>query len=211
MNVSERFRSISVIPVITVTDIADAVPLADALVNGGLPAAEVTFRSEGAPETIKNMLQKYPDMLVGAGTVLTLDQALLAFEAGAKFIVAPGLNPRIAEFCQVHAIPFMPGIATATELDQAMNLGFHQVKFFPAEPMGGLRTIKALSAPYHMMEFMPTGGVNLSNAESYLAFSKVYAVGGSWIAPTSLLLEKRFDRIERNAREAAELVKRVRG
>lgn len=188
-----KFREISIIPVITMEGAEKAEALADALMKGGIPAAEVTFRASGAPETIAAMLKKYPDMTVGAGTVLNIEDARKAIDAGAKFIVSPGLNPEVVKYCLDQNIPMMPGIATASEIEQAMALGLHAVKFFPAGPMGGIRTIKALSAPYTKMQFMPTGGVNPSNAAEYLSFERIYAIGGSWIAPSALIQENQFD------------------
>ena len=202
-----QFRKLRVIPVIAMKDADDAEALAKALVDGGLPAAEVTFRTDAAAETIRRMLKAYPDMMVGAGTVLTIENADAAIEAGAKFIVSPGLNPKIVQYCMDKGIPMMPGVATATEIEQAMGFGLKAVKFFPAEAMGGLKTIKALCGPYTEMEFMPTGGVNTANVKDYLAFSKIYAVGGSWIVKNDLLAAKDFAAIEKNAAEAVALTR----
>ena len=202
-----QFRKLRAIPVIAMKDADDAEALAKALVDGGLPAAEVTFRTDAAAETIRRMLKAYPDMMVGAGTVLTIENADAAIEAGAKFIVSPGLNPKIVQYCMDKGIPMIPGIATATEIEQAMGFGLKAVKFFPAEAMGGLKTIKALCGPYTEMEFMPTGGVNTANVKDYLAFSKIYAVGGSWIVKNDLLAAKDFAAIEKNAAEAVALTR----
>ena len=146
-------------------------------------------------------------MMVGAGTVLTIANADAAIEAGAKFIVSPGLNPKIVQYCLEQKIPFIPGVATASEIEQAMDFGLHAVKFFPAEAMGGLKTIKALCGPYTEMEFMPTGGITVANVKDYLAFDKIYAVGGSWIVKNELLAAKDFAAIKKNAAEAAALSK----
>lgn len=208
MNIVNEFKKAGIIPVITIEDAGKAEALAEALVLGGLPVAEVTFRTDAAAEAIRRMSLRYPDMLVGAGTVLTIEDAKRAVNAGAKFIVSPGLNPRIVQFCQEQGMPMCPGVATASEIEQAMELGITAVKFFPAEPMGGLRTIKALSAPYHTMRFMPTGGISVDNAPKYLAYEKIFAVGGSWIASSALLEANDFDRIRENAVKAAELNKR---
>lgn len=205
-----KFKETGVIPVITMNGAEHAEALADALEDGGLPAAEVTFRAAGAPEIIAAMLRKHPDMTVGAGTVLSIQEAQQAIDAGAKFIVSPGLNPRVVEYCRDKGIPMMPGIATATEVEEAMELGLHAVKFFPAGPMGGLTTIKALSAPYRNMQFMPTGGINASNAAEYLAFDHIYAVGGSWVAPAALIQQNQFERIRKNAAEASAIVRQAR-
>ncbi len=208
INIEEEFRTMRVIPVVKLEDPADAEPLADALSEGGLPAAEVTFRTEHAAEGIRRMLEKHPDMLVGAGTVLTIEDAEAAREAGAKFIVAPGFNRKIAEYCIRYQIPYIPGIATPSEIEQVLELGLHAVKFFPAGTMGGLKAIRALSAPYTMIDFMPTGGVNLENAKEYLTFDRIYAVGGSWIAPDALLREKNFEAIRTNAEQAVKELKK---
>lgn len=205
-----KFKEIGVIPVITMNGAEKASELADALERGGLPAAEVTFRAAGTPEIIAAMLKSHPDMTVGAGTVLNIKNAQDAIDAGAAFIVSPGLNPEVVKYCQERNVPVMPGIATATEVEEAMRLGLSAVKFFPAGPMGGLKTIRALSAPYTGMLFMPTGGVNPGNAQEYLSFDRIYAVGGSWVAPASLIQENRFDRIRENAAEAAAIVRKVR-
>ncbi len=201
----EEFRKIKIIPVIALEDANDSENLAKALVEGGLPAAEVTFRTSCAAETIKRMALAYPDMMVGAGTVLSIESADKAIEAGAKFIVSPGLNPEVVKHCLLKGIPVIPGVATATEVEQALGLGLKYLKFFPAEAMGGLKTIKALCGPYTNNEFMPTGGVNTSNVKDYLAFNKIYAVGGTWIASKDLLAKKDFDGIKKLAEQAHEM------
>lgn len=200
-----QFRKLRIIPVIAMQDANDSEALAGALTEGGLPAAEVTFRTPAAAETIRRMCAAHPDMMVGAGTVLTIANADAAIEAGAKFIVSPGLNPKIVQYCLEQKIPFIPGVATASEIEQAMDFGLHAVKFFPAEAMGGLKTIKALCGPYTEMEFMPTGGVTVANVKDYLAFDKIYAVGGSWIVKNELLAAKDFATIQKNAAEAVAL------
>ena len=196
-----KIRAMKIVPVVKLDDAKDAVPLAKALVEGGLPCAEVTFRTEAAAESIKKMLEAYPDMLVGAGTVLTTEQVDAAIEAGAKFIVSPGLNPKEKN------IPILPGVATASEIEQALELGLDTVKFFPAEVNGGLPAIKALSAPYHMMHFMPTGGVNPQNVKDYLAFDKVLACGGTWMVKDALINGGEFEKIKEMTKEAVEIVK----
>ena len=204
--VLEEFSKIGIIPVIALDNVEDAAPLAKALCDGGLPCAEVTFRTDAAVESIRNMLETYPDMLVGAGTVLTTAQVDAAIEAGAKFIVSPGLNPKTVKYCQEKNIPILPGVATASEIEQALELGLDVVKFFPAEVNGGLPAIKALSAPYHMMQFMPTGGVNPQNVKEYLSFDKVLACGGTWMVKDALINAGEFDRIREMTKEAIELV-----
>ena len=204
--VLEKIQKIGIVPVVVLNDAKDAEPLAKALCNGGLPCAEVTFRTDAAVESIRNMLETYPDMLVGAGTVLTTAQVDAAIEAGAKFIVSPGLNPKTVKYCQEKNIPILPGVATASEIEQALELGLDVVKFFPAEVNGGLPAIKALSAPYHMMQFMPTGGVNPQNVKEYLSFDKVLACGGTWMVKDALINAGEFDRIREMTKEAIELV-----
>ena len=202
-----KIRAMKIVPVVKLDDANDAVPLAKALVEGGLPCAEVTFRTEAAAESIKKMLEAYPDMLVGAGTVLTTEQVDAAIEAGAKFIVSPGLNPKTVRSCQEKNIPILPGVATASEIEQALELGLDTVKFFPAEVNGGLPAIKALSAPYHMMHFMPTGGVNPQNVKDYLAFDKVLACGGTWMVKDALISGGEFEKIKEMTKEAVDIVK----
>lgn len=203
----EKIREMKIVPVVKLDDAKDALPLAKALVEGGLPCAEVTFRTEAAAESIKAMLAAYPDMLVGAGTVLTTDQVDAAIEAGAKFIVSPGLNPKTVRYCREKNIPILPGVATASEIEQALELGLDTVKFFPAEVNGGLPAIKALSAPYHMMQFMPTGGVNPQNVKDYLAFDKVLACGGTWMVKDALINAGEFEKIKELTKEAVDAVK----
>ncbi|RGU47819.1 keto-hydroxyglutarate-aldolase/keto-deoxy-phosphogluconate aldolase [Coprococcus comes] len=203
----EKLRAMKIVPVVKLDDTKDAVPLAKALVEGGLPCAEVTFRTEAAAESIKRMLEAFPDMLVGAGTVLTTEQVDAAIEAGAKFIVSPGLNPKTVRYCQEKNIPILPGVATASEIEQALELGLDTVKFFPAEVNGGLLAIKALSAPYHMMHFMPTGGVGPQNVKDYLAFDKVLACGGTWMVKDALINGGEFEKIKEMTKEAVDIVK----
>ena len=192
-------------------DAKDAEPLAKALVNGGLPCAEVTFRTEAAEESIRIMSEKYPEMLVGAGTVLTTEQVDRAVAAGAKFIVSPGLNPKVVTYCLKKNIPVTPGTQTPSEMEQALELGLDVVKFFPAEPAGGLKMIKAVAAPYTTLKFMPTGGINLDNVEEYLKYDRILACGGSWMVKGELVSAGKFDEIEKMTRDAADMVKRIRG
>ena len=157
------------------------------------------------------MAEKFPDMIVGAGTVLTTEQVDRAVAAGAKFIVSPGLNPKVVKYCIDKGIPVTPGTQTPSEMEQAMELGLHVVKFFPAEPAGGLRMIKAVAAPYVGLRFMPTGGINENNVREYLAYDRILACGGSWMVKKDLVKAGEFDRIEKMVRQAAEIVKEVRG
>ena len=208
--VLEEFSKIGIIPVIALDNVEDAAPLAKALCDGGLPCAEVTFRTAAAEESIRIMSEQFPDMLVGAGTVLTTEQADRAVKAGAKFIVSPGLNPEVVKWCQAHEVPVIPGIVTPTEMAQAIGLGLTMVKFFPAEPAGGLKYIRAIAAPYTMMKFMPTGGINPQNVREYLAYDRIAACGGSWMVKNTMIENNEFDRIEELVKEAVEIVKESR-
>lgn len=205
----ERFRSFRAVPVITADAPDYAEQLAAVLTEEKFPVAEVTFRAGRADEMIRSMLDSKPEMLVGAGTVLTLRQAESARRAGAKFMVSPGFNPKVAEYCRAAEIPYIPGIATATELQQAAEMGYRAVKFFPAETLGGVKTIQALSAPYPDMFFMPTGGVKLSNISEYLAFDHIFAVGGSWMVPKAQLAAGNFDVIRENLRETSRVLSEI--
>lgn len=209
--VLEQFGEIGIVPVVVLNDAADAKGLAQALVSGGLPCAEVTFRTEAAEESIRIMSKEFPQMLVGAGTVLTTEQVDRAVAAGAKFIVSPGFNPKVVKYCLDKNIPVTPGTQTPSEMEQAMELGLDVVKFFPAEPAGGLNMIKAVAAPYTTLSFMPTGGINLENVEAYLKYDRILACGGSWMVKADLVSAGKFDEIEKMTREAAELVKKIRG
>ena len=209
--VLEQIGKIGIVPVVVLNDAKDAEPLAKALVNGGLPCAEVTFRTEAAEESIRIMSEKYPEMLVGAGTVLTTEQVDRAVAAGAKFIVSPGLNPKVVTYCLEKKIPVTPGTQTPSEMEQALELGLDVVKFFPAEPAGGLKMIKAVAAPYTTLKFMPTGGINLDNVEEYLKYDRILACGGSWMVKGELVSAGKFDEIEKMTRDAADMVKRIRG
>ncbi|MEE4194138.1 MAG: bifunctional 4-hydroxy-2-oxoglutarate aldolase/2-dehydro-3-deoxy-phosphogluconate aldolase, partial [Anaerolineae bacterium] len=181
------------------------------LLKGGLPCAEITFRTSAAAEAIKAITDHFPDMLVGAGTVLNKQQAKAAIAAGAKFIVSPGLDKKVVQYCQKHTIPVMPGIFTATELQKALKLGIDVVKFFPAEASGGVKTLKALSGPFPQVKFMPTGGISAANLPDYLALPQVVACGGSWLVKKSMIAAGEFDTIEQLAREALALVHVARG
>ncbi|MCI7262815.1 MAG: bifunctional 4-hydroxy-2-oxoglutarate aldolase/2-dehydro-3-deoxy-phosphogluconate aldolase [Otoolea sp.] len=207
----EQLSSYGVVPVVVLNRAEDAKPLAEALCKGGLPCAEVTFRTEAAEESIRIMAQEFPEMMVGAGTVLTIEQVDRAVAAGAKFIVSPGFDPEIVDYCISKEIPVLPGCITPSEVAQAVKRGLEVVKFFPAEQFGGVATIKALAAPYTQMKFMPTGGVNAKNLESYLSFKKIVACGGSWMVKGDLVDAKEFGKIEEMTKEAVELVKKIRG
>ena len=198
-NVLETVRRIRVLPVIVLDDVAHALPLADALAAGGMPVAEVTFRTAAAAEGIRQIAAERPAILVGAGTVLSTDQVQQALDAGAQFIVSPGLNPRVVEYCQTRDVPIFPGICTPTEIEQARALGLRVVKFFPAEVMGGAGFIEAIASVYRDMEFIPTGGIKREMLARYFATGRVVACGGSWMAPPKWLHEGAFDRVRNEA------------
>ena len=191
----EQFYEYAVVPVVVLDDAEDAAPLAEALIKGGLPCAEVTFRTEAAEESIRIMNKKYPDMLVGAGTVLTTEQVDRAVAAGAKFIVSPGFDPEIVDYCMEKNIPVFPGCVSPSEVAQAVKRGLKVVKFFPAEQAGGLAMLKAMAAPYTMLKFMPTGGINTKNLKEYLGFSKILCCGGSWMVKGDMIKNKEFTKI----------------
>ena len=209
--VLQKIQEIGIVPVVVLNDAKDAAPLAKALCDGGLPCAEVTFRTEAAEESIRIMAEQFPDMLIGAGTVLTTEQVDRAVAAGAKFIVSPGLNPRIVKYCVEKGILITPGCANPSDIEQALENGLEVVKFFPAEPAGGLNMIKAMAAPYVGVKFMPTGGINQTNVREYLAYDRILACGGSWMVKGSLIDAGEFDKIEALTREAVEIVKESRG
>ena len=209
--IAEKFQKFGVVPVVVLEDTKDAVPLAKALVEGGLPCAEVTFRTEAAEESIRLMAEQFPEMLVGAGTVLTTEQVDAAVGAGAKFIVSPGLNPEIVKYCLEKNIAVTPGVVTPSEMAQAVELGLPLVKFFPAEPSGGLPMIHAVAAAYTTLKFMPTGGINPGNVRDYLKDDKIFACGGSWMVKGNLVDAGDFDKIKELTKEAADIVKEIRG
>jgi 2-dehydro-3-deoxyphosphogluconate aldolase / (4S)-4-hydroxy-2-oxoglutarate aldolase len=202
-----RLRQTRVVPVIVINDADDAVPLAAALTEGGLACAEVTFRTKAAPEALRRICAENPELLAGAGTVLTPQQARDARDAGAQFVVAPGFSPAVVDYCLAHDIPVYPGVCTPTEIEAALAKGLTTLKFFPAEPAGGVPFLKAISAPYGMVEFIPTGGINEKNIGSYLAMKNVVACGGSWMAPNDWIAAKQFDRIREATREAVAVTK----
>lgn len=204
--VLSRIRALRIVPVIVIDDASAAVPLAAALIEGGLPCAEVTFRTPAATESIRRIAGECPNMLVGAGTVLTPDQVARARAAGAKFIVAPGFNPAVVDCCLEHEIPVYPGVCTPTEIEMALTKGLQVLKFFPAEAAGGLAFLKAVAGPYVGVEFIPTGGIAVHNLAEYLRLSRVVACGGSWMAPNELIAQKRFDRIRAETERAVRIV-----
>lgn len=209
--IAEQFYDYGVVPVVVLEDAKDALPLAKALTEGGLPCAEVTFRTDAAEESIRLIRREYPDMLLGAGTVLGIDQAERALEAGAKFIVSPGFDPQIVDDCLERDIPVFPGCITPSEVAQAVKRGMEVLKFFPAEQAGGLAMIKAMAAPYTMVKFMPTGGINEKNLKEYLECDKIICCGGSWMVKGSLIKNGEFGKIRKLVKEAVELVASIRG
>lgn len=206
----QQFYDYGVVPVVVLEDAKDALPLAKALTEGGLPCAEVTFRTDAAEESIRLMCREYPDMLVGAGTVLTTGQVDRAVAAGAKFIVSPGFDPEVVDYCLEKDIPVFPGCVTPSEVAQAAKRGMKVVKFFPAEQAGGIAMIKAMAAPYTTMRFMPTGGINAKNLKDYLSFSKILCCGGSWMVKGDLVKNGEFDKIRELTKEAVELAASLR-
>ena len=206
----EQLSKFGVVPVVVLNDAKDAEPLAKALCDGGLPCAEVTFRTAAAEESIRTMTEKYPEMLVGAGTVLTTEQVDRAVAAGAKFIVSPGFDPEIVDYCLEKEILVLPGCVTPSEVAQGVKRGLKVLKFFPAEQYGGVATIKAMAAAYVGIQFMPTGGINPKNVKDYLACDKIFACGGSWMVKGDMIEAGEFDKIEALTKEAVAIVKEVR-
>ena len=208
-NILEELCGYHIIPVVVLNRAQDAKPLAKALCEGGLKCAEVTFRTEAAEESIRIMASEYPDMMVGAGTVLTIEQVDRAVNAGARFIVSPGFDPEIVDYCIQKDIPVVPGCMTPSEVAQGVKRGLEVLKFFPAEQAGGIAMIKAMSAPYTSVRFMPTGGINAKNLEQYLSFGKIAACGGSWMVKADLIDAGDFDKIKELTKEAVELASSI--
>ncbi|MBR4456705.1 MAG: bifunctional 4-hydroxy-2-oxoglutarate aldolase/2-dehydro-3-deoxy-phosphogluconate aldolase [Solobacterium sp.] len=208
---NEKIAACGVVPVVVLDDAKDAKPLADALVEGGLPVAEVTFRTACAADVIRIMSEAYPDMLVGAGTVLSVEQVKKAVECGAKFIVSPGFDPEVVDYCLANNIPVYPGTVTPSDVIQAVKRGMDVVKFFPAEQYGGINTIKALAAPFTTVKFMPTGGISAKNLKDYLSNPRIIACGGSWMVKGDLIKAGDFAKVKELVKEAADLVKEIRG
>lgn len=209
-NLIKEISAAGVVPVVKLDNAANAVKLAEALRKGGLNCAEITFRTDAAEESIKLIAEKYPDMLIAAGTVLTAEQADKAMAAGAKFIVSPGLNPAVVSHCIEKGYPVIPGVCTPGEVEKALSFGLKYLKFFPAEAAGGVKMIKAMAAPYTAVRFMPTGGINVSNLADYLACKAVFACGGSWMVPSDKIDGGKFDEIEKLTAEAVALLKEIR-
>ena len=195
MTVLERLANAGVVPVVVIDDAKDAVPTANAMVAGGVDVMEITFRTAAAPDAIKAVSENCPDMLVGAGTILNLEQCKLAVEMGAKFIVSPGFDANVVGWCIENNIAVTPGCVTPTEITAAVNMGLKVVKFFPANVYGGLNAMKNLSAPFVGVKFMPTGGVNADNIREYITAPFIHAVGGSWVCPKADIAAGNFEKI----------------
>ncbi len=205
--IAQQLAAIKVIPVIAIDRAEDIIPLGKALAENGLPAAEITFRSDAAVEAIRLLREAQPDMLIGAGTVLNREQAQAAKDAGATFVVSPGFNPNTVKACREIGIDIVPGVNNPSAVEAAIEMGLTTLKFFPAEASGGINMLKSLLGPYTQVQFMPTGGISTSNVNDYLAIDRVIACGGTWMVDKTLINEGRWDEIGRLAREAADLVK----
>jgi len=200
--VFEKLGKIGIVPVVTIDDAEKALPLAHALIAGGIPCAEITFRTAGAEEAIRRICRELPEMLTGAGTVLSIEQADRAIGAGARFVVSPGFNPRVVAHCRKQGVPVIPGCSTPTDIEAALEAGLDVVKFFPAESSGGLSALKALAAPFPSLKFMPTGGISAANIGSYLAYEKILACGGSWMVKEELIKAGSFDTVSALCKDA---------
>ena len=207
----ERAREIGIIPVVSIPKLEDAMPLAGALLEGGLPCAEITFRTAAAAEAIAGIRSRFPEIFLGAGTVLTIEQAETAISAGAEFIVSPGTNPAVVDYCLLKGVTIFPGVCTPTEIEMALSKGVDTLKFFPAEPMGGVKFLRAICAPYRNVRFIPTGGIDTKNIGQYLALPQVVACGGSWMVKPELFEAGDFAKVKKLAAEAVALVSELRG
>lgn len=206
MNIYDEIARLKIVPVVALDDEKDAVALADALIGGGLPVAEITFRTAAAEGAIRAIAQQRPEMLVGAGTITNMSQAKRAIEAGAKFLVTPGFSDEITAYAVEREVPIFPGVCTPTEIMMTLKYNLPVVKFFPAAQYGGLATIKALNGPFPALKFMPTGGVSTANVKEYLAYPNIVACGGSWMVKKDLIAAGKFDEIRAMAAEAVALV-----
>ena len=210
MSVAERLQQIGIIPVVSIPQLEHALPLAECLLEGGLPCAEVTFRTAAAEASLRSMRARFPEIFLGAGTVLSVEQAEAATSAGAEFIVSPGTNPAVVDYCRSQGVTIFPGVCTPTEIEMALDEGIEIVKFFPAEAMGGVKFLKAICAPYKQVRFIPTGGIDASNLGQYLALPQVLACGGSWMVKPELLAAGDFGNVKRLVSEAVTLVRELR-
>jgi 2-dehydro-3-deoxyphosphogluconate aldolase / (4S)-4-hydroxy-2-oxoglutarate aldolase len=202
----KRIADYGIVPVVRIEKAEDALPLGNALCEGGLPLAEITFRTAAAEEVIRTLTDRAPELTVGAGTILTIEQAGAAIRAGARFIVSPGFNPKIVSFCHEQGVPVIPGVNSPTQIEAAMECGLRVMKFFPAEESGGAAFLKAVAAPYEGIRFIPTGGINAANLNSYLSLKNVVACGGSWMVKTELISAGKFAEITRLTREAVRIL-----
>lgn len=205
----KKIEGLGVVPVVAIEDASDAPALGKALMAGGLPCAEITFRTAAARESIGKLATQFPEMLVGAGTVLTVEQAQQAVEAGARFLVTPGFDETVVRWCLEQDVPIFPGVATPTEINMALRHGLNVVKFFPAQALGGVATLKAITAPYGGVRFIPTGGINAQNLPDYLSMPAVLACGGSWMVKKSLIAAGEFETITRLAAEAVKIREQI--
>ena len=210
-HILKKLAACGIVPVVVLDDTKDAVPTARALLAGGVDVMEITFRTAAAADSIRAVRESCPEMLVGAGTVITLDQCKQALECGAKFIVSPGFDPEVVSWCAERNVPITPGCVTPTEIMAAMKRGLNVVKFFPAGVYGGLKAMKTLSAPFGGIKFIPTGGVDAKNLKEYLEAPFIHAVGGSWLCPKKEITAGNFDAVRALCREASEIVKEARG
>mgnify|MGYP002595886585 CR=1 FL=1 len=211
MNTADRMGNAAVVPVVVLDDAADAVPTAKALLAGGVDVMEITFRTAAAADSITAVAKECPDMLVGAGTVITLEQCQKAVEMGAKFIVSPGFDAEVVKWCVDNGVAITPGCVTPSEIMAAMKLGLNVVKFFPSNVYGGLSAMKALSGPFGGIKFIPTGGINAQNVGEYISAAFIHAVGGSWVCPKADIAAGNFEKITQLAQQATDIVKKVRG
>lgn len=209
-SVLERYYTVGVIPVLVIDDAENALPLAGALQAGGLPIAEITMRTETALDSIRHIARGLPNVLVGAGTVIDRVQAQAAYEAGAKFLVSPGMIEEVILWAQAHNVPILAGAITPTEMIKGINLGLNVLKFFPSEATGGLKAIKSMSDPFPELRFIPTGGIRQKNLAEYLRMPKIHAVGGSWMARRTMIADRNFDEIQRLAKQASAVVREIR-
>ena len=205
-SVADSIGAYKIVPVVKIENENDALPLGQALLDGGLPVAEITFRTEAAEASIRAITREFPDMLVGAGTVLKVDQARAAVDAGARFVVSPGFNPKVVDYCLENAVPVIPGVNSPTQVEMGLERDLKVLKFFPAEASGGLKMLSALAAVYGDVLFMPTGGINRDNILAWLAHDKVLACGGSWMVKAELISARRFDEITARVRDVMSLV-----
>ncbi|UCG26904.1 MAG: bifunctional 4-hydroxy-2-oxoglutarate aldolase/2-dehydro-3-deoxy-phosphogluconate aldolase [Bacteroidales bacterium] len=205
----DKLKSFRIVPIITLEDPGDIVPLGEALISGGLPIAEITFRTGAAVDALKLASRKFPDFFLGAGTILSAEQVDIAFSSGARFMVTPGFNPRVVDHCIKKKITIIPGLNTPTQIEQALERGIEYVKFFPAEASGGIPFINAVAAPYGRVRFMATGGINAGNLKNYLSNKYIFACGGSWMVRKELIESGNFAKITRLVKESLEIIRMI--